>query len=196
MIHAAAPRTHRRRHGDAGCSRSSERHLYRHALFKRPQRVEAVARARLSGGRYFGPKTPQDPATYGDSRRTARSPEVGDMVPALELFGGKTARRRIESAEALCGLVTWWHELQSRTKGEEQERHCGHQLNLELQTDLGFWLRIQGRTELLSPLPPISLAQLSHSNASVRGPGSAPLVPPHLHLLLLFLLANLDSNRT
>lgn len=47
MIHAAAPRTHRRRHGDAGCSRSSERrrrHLYRHALFTRPPRVEAVAR--------------------------------------------------------------------------------------------------------------------------------------------------------
>lgn len=76
------------------------------------------------------------------------------MVPALELFRGRTARRRTESAEALCGLVTWWRELQSRTKGEERERHCGHQLNLELQTDLGFWLRIQGRAELLFPPSP------------------------------------------
>lgn len=46
MIHAAAPRTHRRRQGDAEFSRSSKRlrrHHTRHSLFTKPQSVEAVA---------------------------------------------------------------------------------------------------------------------------------------------------------
>lgn len=108
---------------------------------------------RLSGGRQFGPKTLQDPTTYEDARRTAWFQKVGVMDPALELILGRTAKRRTKSGEALCGLATWWHELRSPTKGGEQERHC-HQLNLELQTDLGFWLRIQGRAEPLSTHPP------------------------------------------
>ncbi|XP_029402449.1 uncharacterized protein LOC110331236 [Mus pahari] len=75
MIHAVAPRTHRRRHGDAGFSRSSKRrrrHHTRHALFTRPQRVEAVARGRLPGDRQFGPKTLQDLETDGGRRGSKR----------------------------------------------------------------------------------------------------------------------------
>lgn len=109
----------------------------------------------------------------------ARFQEVGDMVPALELILGRTAPRRIQSGEALCDLATWWLELRSPTKGDERESESGFaatSFNLELQTDLGFWLRIQGRAEPPDPPPPpISLAQLSHFNAGLRAQSPLPL---------------------
>lgn len=81
--------------------------------------------------------------------------------------------RRTKNGEALCGLATWWHELRSPTKGGEQERHC-RQLNLELQTDLGFWLRIQGRAELPDTPNPLWL-NYSTPTRGVRAQGPLPL---------------------
>ncbi|XP_029339794.1 uncharacterized protein LOC110304337 [Mus caroli] len=82
MIHAAAPRTHRRRQGDAEFSRSSKRlrrHHTRHSLFTRPQSVEAVADSPVTANlvpRHFRISQPME------DREVPREGAKGDALAA------------------------------------------------------------------------------------------------------------------
>ncbi|KAL1779006.1 hypothetical protein HispidOSU_009922 [Sigmodon hispidus] len=103
MIHAAAPRTHRRRHRDAGCSGApsavgttvtdthGSRGLKRAVARGRLRWPKADARV-ARGATTLVPQTPQGPSSYRDAGRSAPFREVGDTIPALALIRGRTSR--------------------------------------------------------------------------------------------------------